>query len=284
MSAARHLLLGPASIDRWTDEGRDLPGGGALNMAYHWAMAGMPSCLLTRVGSDDGEVVLEFLRRHHIGHLPGSITAAGRSAAIDVVIRPDRQPFMDNFVEGVWADFHLTAEEEAAIAGAASVHSVLVDPVAAEVNRLGEAGALRHLAASGDFLDFRHYTVDRFAATMHYLSLGFVGWPGEPDDPVVHGIRAVAGELGKQVVITLGSRGILVVTGATTRFVTVQAVAVEGTTVGCGDAFIAAFLASHLRGGSLDDALDHARIAGAATTRWLRPLPDMAYDQRTGNV
>ena len=119
---------------------------------------------------------------------------------------------------------------------------------------------------------------------MHYLSLGFVGWPGEPDDPVVHGIRAVAGELGKQVVITLGSRGILVVTGATTRFVTVQAVAVEGTTVGCGDAFIAAFLASHLRGGSLDDALDHARIAGAATTRWLRPLPDMAYDQRTGNV
>jgi sugar/nucleoside kinase (ribokinase family) len=270
-------LLGPASIDRWTAEGRELPGGGALNMAYHWARAALPSCLLTRVGSDDGEVVLDFLRRNEIGHLPGSITAPGRSAAIDVVIDADRQPHMDNFVEGVWHSLRLTPEEEVAVAAAVSLHCVLVDPVDAEVHRLGADGALAHLAVSGDFLDFRHFSVERFAATMRYLALGFVGWPGDPDDAVVHGVRSVAADLGRTVVVTLGSRGVLLVTGSTTRLVTVRAVAVEGTTVGCGDAFIAAFLARHLRGGTLDESLDDARAAGAAATGWLRPLPDDAY-------
>lgn len=277
MIAGPHLLLGPASIDRWTAEGRDLPGGGALNMAYHWARAGLPSCLLTRVGSDDGEVVLEFLRRNDIGHLAGSITAPGQSAAIDVAIGADRQPQMDNFVEGVWHDFRLTAEEEAVVATAASLHCVLADPVDAEVHRLGADGALAHLAVSGDFLDFRHFSVERFAATMQYLALGFVGWPGDPDDAVVHGVRGVAADLGRTVVVTLGSRGVLLVTGPTARLVPVRAVAVQGTTVGCGDAFIAAFLARHLRGGTIDESLDDARVAGAAATGWLRPLPDDAY-------
>ncbi len=36
------LLFGPLSVDRYLDEQRDLPGGGALNMAYHWAQRGVP--------------------------------------------------------------------------------------------------------------------------------------------------------------------------------------------------------------------------------------------------
>jgi sugar/nucleoside kinase (ribokinase family) len=91
-AAAPGLLLGPASIDRYLDEQRDLPGGGALNMAYHWSQVGLPFRFLTRVGADDGEVVLAFLRRHGIDHLPGSITAPGVTASIDVVFRADRQP------------------------------------------------------------------------------------------------------------------------------------------------------------------------------------------------
>ncbi len=279
----KHCLLGPASIDRYRDEGRDLPGGGALNMAYHWAQVALPFRFLTRVGADDGEVVLAFLRRHGIAHLPESISAPGASASIDVVIRADRQPYMDHFVEGVWAGFHLTAEEEAEIAAAASLHCVLVDPVVAEVHRLGDQGALDHLPVSGDFLDFRHYTPARFAETMAHLALGFVGWPGDPHDPVVRSIGAIAAQLDKRLVITLGSRGVIVVEGA--RGATlhpVQAVPVQGTTVGCGDAFIAAFLAAHLTGAPLDAALDRARAAGARATTWMRPLPDDAYGPRTG--
>ena len=278
-----NLLLGPASIDRYTHEGRDLPGGGALNMAYHWSRLGLPFRFLTRVGADDGEVVLEFLRRHRIEHLPGSITAPGVSASIDIVFRADRQPFMDHFVEGVWDGFRLTAEEEAAIAAAHSLHGVLVDPVVDELHRLGERGDLDRLPVSGDFLDFRHYDVERFATTMAHLAIGFVGWPGEPDDPVVHGLRHIAEQLDRLLVVTLGSRGVIVVEGrAGGHLHPVAAVPVAGTTVGCGDAFIAAFLAAHLTGAPLGTALDRARAAGALATTWMRPLPDDAYGLGTG--
>lgn len=278
-----NLLLGPASIDRYLDEGRELPGGGALNMAYHWAQLGLPFRFLTRVGADDGEVVLAFLRRHGIAHLPGSITAPGVSASIDVVFRADRQPYMDHFVEGVWGGFHLTADEEAAVAAARSLHCVLVDPVVAEVHRLVAKGALAHLPVSGDFLDFRHYTVQRFESTMTHLTIGFVGWPGDAHDPIVRGIGAIAAQLDRLLVITLGSRGVIVVDGAHGATLhPVQAVPVTGTNVGCGDAFIAAFLAAHLTGAPLGVALDRARAAGAAATTSTRPLPDDAYGLRTG--
>lgn len=276
-----HLLLGPASIDRWVEEGRDLPGGGALNMAYHWTRLGVPFGFLTRVGADDGDTVLDFLQRHHIPYLPNSTVAPGRSAAIDVVIGDDRQPHMDHFVEGVWGSFRLTTEEEDAVRAATTLHAVLVDPVAAEVHRLGDSGAFEHVRVSGDFLDLRHYSLERFAATMQHLALGFVGWPSDPDDSVVHGLRRVAEDLGRTLVITLGSRGILLVVGATTRFVPVNSVEVAGTTVGCGDSFIAAFLAALHLGGTIDDALDDGRAAGAAATTWLRPLPDDAYEPTT---
>ena len=273
------ILLGPVSIDRYIDEGLQLPGGGALNMAYHWARAGEPFTFVTRIGDDQPEVILQFLQRHGIDHLPNSIVAPGTTASIDIAMRADRQPFMHHFVEGVWAAFRLSAAEERVVAAATHLHAVLVDPVVAEVHRLGSAGALGHLQASGDFLDFRHYTVDRFAATMAHLSLGFIGWPGEIDDPVLDGVREVANRLRRTVVVTLGSRGVLVIDGGAgdERFAAVQALAVEGTTVGCGDAFIAGFLAEHWANAGIDAALDSGRAAGAAATRTMRPLPDDAY-------
>ncbi len=44
---------------------------------------------------------------------------------------------------------------------------------------------------SVDFLSFRHYDLARFTRTMRHVDIGFVGWPGERDDPLVHGMRDV---------------------------------------------------------------------------------------------
>jgi sugar/nucleoside kinase (ribokinase family) len=63
----------------------------------------------------------------------------------------------------------------------------------------------------------------------------------------------------------------------TETMVPVQAVDVIGTTVGCGDAFIAAFLAVWWREGDLDAAVAAGAAAGAAATAWTLPLPDAAY-------
>jgi sugar/nucleoside kinase (ribokinase family) len=274
------LLVGPLSVDRYIDEGIDLPGGGALNMAFHWAVAGVPFRLLSRVGDDRVDMFTTFLQRNGIEALP-SLVVPGTSASIDIVMRADRQPWMSNFVAGVWSGFEATAGDVDALRAAPHVHGVLVDVVAEQLERWGVVGLLDGLDVSGDFLSLRHYTVVRFEATLRWLSLGFVGWPGDRDDPMIGGIAEVAGRLGKLVVVTLGAQGVLLLDGRSgalvERFVPVRAVAVAGTTVGCGDAFIAAFLGRWWRGSGLDESVAAGMAAGAAATAWARPLPDRAF-------
>ena len=283
------LLWGPASLDRHIEQhalinDTVLPGGGALNMAYHWSQLGLPFYFLTRIGDDMPDVFTDFFKRHNIAHSP-SVLAHGLSASIDITIRADRQPYMDNFVEGVWTDFHLTGEEETMLRSARRLHMVLADPVAAELERLGAAGALDKLDASGDFLDFRHYTVDRFEGSLRWLKTAFIGWPGALDHSTIAGVREVVNRTHKLAIITMGARGVQVIDGRgasmNDRFIPITAVAVTGTTVGCGDAFIAAFLAKWWRSNQSADDVDVAVTAGAAlgaaATTWPRPLPDEAY-------
>lgn len=274
------LLLGPASLDIYLPDGPVLPGGGALNMAWHLRQLDVPCRLLTRVGDDQPELFRDFLARHGIDHLPGSLVAPGVSAAIDIEIRPDRQPWMDHFVEGVWTDYHWTAEETVTVAAASRLHAVLVEGVIAELERQAAGGTLAHLELTADFLGFRHYTVERFTDTMGFVDLGIVGWPGDPADDTVAALGRVARDLGKRLVVTFGSRGVLVVdgrSGAPDALVDVVPVEVRGTTVGCGDAFIAWFLATYWATGDLLAAVEHGKTGGALTTAWERPLPDDAY-------
>lgn len=284
-----NLLCGPASLDRYIEQDPHLndtvlPGGGALNMAYHWSKRGLPFQFMTRIGDDLPQVFTDFFQRHGIAHSP-SLVAHGQSASIDIVIREDRQPFMDNFVEGVWSDFRLTADEETTLRSATRLHMVLANPVAYELERLGALGALDHLDASGDFFDFRHYDVERFEGSMRWLQTAFIGWPGALDDPTIDGVRDVVRRSRKLAVITLGSRGVQVIDCRSEfpseRFIPVTAVQVDGTTVGCGDAFIAAFLnhwwRSEQSANDVDAAVAAGAELGAAATRWQRPLPDDAY-------
>lgn len=279
-TADTSLLLGALSFDIYRPDGPVLPGGGVLNMAWHLRQLDVPFRLLTRIGDDRPRLALDFLDRHGIPYLAGSIVGTGPSASIDIEIQDDRQPWMDHFVEGVWADYRMTEEERAVLAGATRLHAVLVEGVIAEIERLAAEAALGHLEVSADFLGFRHYSVERFARTMAMVDLGFVGWPGEPTDAIVGELTAVTRDLGRRLVVTFGSRGVLVVdgrTGAPDAFVEVTPVEVRGTTVGCGDAYIAWFLAAYWRSGDLVAAAEHGRIGGVLTTAWDRPLPDDAY-------
>lgn len=279
------VLVGPASVDRYLDDDGslrlELPGGGALNMAYHWSVSAVDALFVTRVGDDRAPLFREFLHHHGIAHLPDRLVAPGASASIDIRTRADRQPAMDNFVEGVWSGFALQDAERRAVGSAQRLHLVLVEPVIAELERLGEDGALDDVDVSADFLSFVHYDVERFARTMRHVDLAFVGWPGARDDPTVEGIRDTVWRLGRLAVVTMGARGVLVIDGRDGRrvehWVPVDPVEVVGTTVGCGDAFIAAFLGEWWAGHGLDAAVDAGRAAGAAATVWQRPLPDGAY-------
>ena len=96
-------------------------------------------------------------------------------------------------------------------------------------------------------------------------------------------MRGVANDLGRLLVVTMGSRAVRVFDGrpaaaARDRRYPVTAVPVQGTTLGCGDAFIAWFLDAWWGTGDLDRAVAQGMIGGARTTAWPRPLPDDAYD------
>jgi sugar/nucleoside kinase (ribokinase family) len=180
----------------------------------------------------------------------------------------------------VLADFRLTPAEEAVIARAERVHAVLVDSVVREVHRLAEKGVWQQPFLSADFLDFRHFTLEQFATMMPLVDLGFIGWPGALDDPLLPRLRQIVYDLGKLLVMTLGSRGVWVWDGRSQpqeHFFPVEAIPVQGSTVGCGDAFIAYFLAEFWRGGSLEAAVAQGKLGGAMATKWQRPLPDAAY-------
>jgi sugar/nucleoside kinase (ribokinase family) len=275
------LLMGTISLDQYLATGDVRPGGGVLNMAWHWRYPlGRPFRLLTRVGADDGGPIEAFLARHGIEPVvPDELAAPGRSSTIDIEIQPDRQPWMDHFVPGVWEDYRLTARERAELARARRLHAVLVEGAIAELGRLAAEGALGHLAVSADFLGFRHYTIDRLAETMGHVDVGFIGWPGAEDAPEVVGMRRVAEGLGKVLVVTMGSRAVWVFDGpaGTARRHAVTPVEVAGTTLGCGDAFIAWYLDELWRSGDHDAAVARGMIGGAQATAWDGPLPDDAY-------
>jgi len=273
------LLLGALSLDRYQPDGPVLPGGGALNVAWHWRTLDLPFQLVSRVGDREASLFLDMLDRHGIAHTP-SIVAPGPSASIDIEFQPDRQPWMDNYVEGVCADLRFSDVEARALAGARRLHGILVEGVITELGRLGAAGRLEHLDVAADFLGFRHYTLERFADTMRWVDIAIVGWPGTPEDDAVGGLTGIVSHLGKRLVVTFGSQGVLVVDGpaggAITR-IPVTPAPLSGTTVGCGDAFIAYFLADWWRTGDLVAAVERGTIGGALPTAWIRPLPDEAY-------
>lgn len=280
MSEESTILLGAASLDIYKENGRILPGGGCLNMAYHWRQLHFPHLFLTRIGLDGAAVFRDFFQRHQIAYLPESLVGNGRTPAIDIAFLPDGQIFMDNFVEGVLADFQLTPAEAALVAQAERVHTVLVDSVVREVARLAERGVWQRPFLSADFLDFRHFTTDKFAEMMPLVDLGFIGWPGALDDPLLPQLRQIVFDLGKLLVVTLGARGVWLWDGRSqpqAHFFPVEAIPVQGSTVGCGDAFIAYFLAAFWQGGDLATAVSQGKLGGAMATAWQRPLPDGAY-------
>jgi sugar/nucleoside kinase (ribokinase family) len=90
----------------------------------------------------------------------------------------------------------------------------------------------------------------------------------------------VARDLGRTLVVTMGSRAVWVFDGraGTEQRFGVSPVAVRGTTLGCGDAYIAWHLDALWGGAAHDEAVRQGMIGGAMATAWERPLPDDAYE------
>ena len=82
-------------------------------MAWHWRQLGVPFRLLTRDRRRPGRRLRAVPRpARDPDRRATRSSATAPSASIDIEILPDRQPQMDHFVEGVWADYRSTPERD----------------------------------------------------------------------------------------------------------------------------------------------------------------------------
>lgn len=272
------MLWGVVCLDHYTDTDQLLPGCGILHNAYHLQQLGAAPLLITRLGSDDGAVIEQFLNRHHIAVHPDQLLTPGSCARIEVAVDASGEARVYDFTPGVWADYRLTPAQELCLAAAQHLHIVLTAPVLGEFRRLCALKTLNRPLVSADFLALYDFDAASFSETVGCVDVAFVGWQGALEAPLLQElVRAVqaADALG---VFTLGERGVLVCEPQRApRLERIEAVSVTGSTNGCGDAFISYFLDEYWRSRNLDNALARGKQGGALATTWRRALPDAAY-------
>ena len=184
---ARTSSSARVSLDIYLGRDLVLPGGGVLNMAWRWRRAGVPFRLLSRVGDDRPDVFRTLPRPPRRSRpSPASSPPADRRRSTSSS-SPTSSRTWTTSSRASGPTFRLRPDEEALVRRRASVHLVLVEGAIRELRRLAADGLDRGVEVSADFLGFRHYTVERFADTMTDVDIGFVGWPGGPDDPAVGG-------------------------------------------------------------------------------------------------
>jgi sugar/nucleoside kinase (ribokinase family) len=277
-----NVLLGVVCLDIYTRTNLIRPGCGLLHNAFHLQQLGCQPRLITRIGELHQEIFLDFFQRHQIAILPENIVVPGESASIKIDIEESGEARIFDFSSGVWSHFRLQPPEEHLLSQATNLHLVLVAEIIPEFLRLSQAGLLKNCTVSADFLHFRQFTLEDFAYLLNYVNIAFIGWKGDVTDPKLMAVREIAQKHAALVVITLGERGIQVFDARQSdnfqsHFFAVEKVAVQGNTNGCGDAFIAYFLAEYWPSRNLEKAIEQGKIGGAKATQWNFALPDEVY-------
>ncbi len=253
------------------------PGGTGLNQAVACARAGARTGFVGAVGDDEAaEVLLAALQDAGVDVGAVARRRGSASGAAHVTVRPDGENAIV-VVPGANAGWSgLGADARAAVGGATVLLAQLEVDLGAVVEAAGLArehgrtvvlnaapapGAAADLTALLDLVDLLVVN-EHEAATLAC----------EPDCTAAG--RALAGRA-RDVVVTLGARGALLVgrDGATRSFPAPKADAVD--TTGAGDAFVGALVAATALGVPLPDALRRACAAGALAVQVHGAVPSL---------
>jgi sugar/nucleoside kinase (ribokinase family) len=284
--------------------GATLSTGGVSNVGVALHRLGVPVKLIHKVGDDlFGDAVRSLLNKLSPELASGVRTVAGEVTSYSVVVAP---PGVDRmFIHCPGANDTFTADDvpESALAGGSHLHfgyppimrEVFRDPGHAQAifNRARNAGLTTSLdlcsvdpaseAGQVDWFDwFRTVlpSVDVFTPSFDELSVML----NRPVDLTVDAVRSLAERCLEWscggVLMKLGDQGLYYTDGRDQYHVPCRKVDVI-TTNGSGDCTIAGFLASRLRGESVERALEVATAVGGFcceapdATSGVRPLADV---------
>jgi fructoselysine 6-kinase len=267
--------VGDCGIDHYLPSGRLLGGGITANFARHAAHE-FADCdeihVVAAIGNepDAGALVRRMLNHRRIRcHI---VEMNGNTPVQFIRIETGGERSFVRYDEGVLAHYRID-EGAAAIVKAADL---VVTPMFRQIHELFES--VMSVPVQGkiavDFADFaQHPDFEHLESYLDRIDIAFFGL-GTRDQSLIASLAALAERWHKLFVVTLGADGSLAYFGHD-RF-SQAAIAVDKVvdTTGAGDAFAAAFLASHMHGADLPTSLLRGAQLAATVVQQLGAFPD----------
>jgi len=244
----RVVAVGDCGVDRYLNLRADRAGGIALNVAVNAKTTfpeGTEITVVSALGGDaEADIVREAVDDQRLRHvLPA---CSGRTSLQVIDRRPDGEKIFVRYEAGVLADYRIDNESAAAIAASDVVLFACYRQVMGFFTSALDvpSGGVRAV----DFLDLndRQDRLGPVARSFDRLDIGFAGL-AKDDRALVDGLEALARQLGKLFIVTLGADGSVALGGPERIHAEAFAVSDVVDTTGAGDSFAAGFLAAFCR-------------------------------------
>ena len=277
MSTVRVLGFGDNIVDRFVDRNVEYPGGNAVNVAVFARQLGAEAAYLGVFGDDGhGRFVREAIEDCGVTTSRSSVRP-GPSGVTDVETVNGERRFLGWNEGGVTTSdpVRLSDDDLTYIDGFSLVHSSAYSGTVPELPKLAATGALR----SFDFSAEPEFRTTRYLERVGpWVDLALVSLGDLPRTQVWEQLRRVAAYGPQLVLATQGAEGAVLFDGES--FYYSSAAPVPGPvvdTMGCGDAYLSAFVIELLRFGWTRDA----RPSGAALHRSMKRAAQFAARQCT---
>jgi len=252
----RILAIGDNCIDHYVELGKRFPGGNALNVAVYAGLhQGVESDYVGVVGTDEnGRYLLSQIEA--TGMSTKHIIVEDGVTAVTKIRIIDGDRVFDEYIEGVQAGACLPFEKIPDPRSYDLFHFTVWGFGREHVKKLKES---TNAALS---CDFSNQIDDPRTSIMPYLDISFFSGRHLITEGVYpeQVLRKLKRKTRGMVVMTLGEYGSMVYDGE--RLYRGKALPVDVVdTLGAGDAYIAAFLCSRMKGDSIMDAVSAGHIA-----------------------
>ena len=247
----RIVSVGEITLDHYLGLEQSFVGGISLNFAIHAKRSGAKQvALMSRVGSEDGQVVLDKLEQEKIDSRHVRVLR-GKTASIDIQVLSNGERVFPKggYHENVLKDFQLGPRE----LGFIQEHEVLVTLFDSRQGSHFEQ--LMRLEFSGkrivDFGDWsrRKTELAAFLTALEGIDLAFISGTEETVEALLPYTKSDG-----LIVVTLGAQGSIALAHRETIAQAAQKVIPVDAT-GCGDAFQAAFTVHYYQTGDIHLAL-----------------------------
>lgn len=277
MSTVRVLGLGDNIVDRFVDRGVEYPGGNAVNVAVFARQLGAEAAYLGVFGDDEqGRFVRQAIEDCGVDTSRSSVRPGPNGVTEIETVDGERRFLGWNHGGVTLSDPVVLGEEDVRYAaGFSLIHSSAYSGIIPELPKLASTRTLR----SYDFSSEPEYRAAEYLdAVGPWIDLALVSLGGMSRTDTWAELRRIASHGPSLVLGTQGDDGAVLFDGDAYYYS--DAAPVPGPfvdTMGCGDAYVSAFVVELLRSGWRRNA----RPGGAALHRSMRRAAQFAARQCT---